>query len=111
MSIAGRAVASSASSEFTSPLDRLFSMPLGMTRRDLPLAIATFLVGVVLSGAAAATWLLTVTGGGGGSSIVVTDTAATREAGSGRGEIAVADRAIVDRLTVARAPTAPIRGG
>ena len=85
-------------------------MPLGMTRRDLPLAIGAFLVGLLVSGAAAAAWLMTLTGRG-SDAVVIEETTDPRETGSANGEIALANRAITDRLTAARAPTAPIRGG
>ena len=81
-----------------------------MPRREWPAAIAAFLLGLLVSAAAAAVYVMLLTGGGGETTIVPVDSLQLREREDGRGEIAIAQRRIAQRLEAARVPMARIRG-
>ncbi len=86
-------------------------MTAQISRREWPLLVVAFLLGLLVSGAAAAGYVLLMTTGGGQSSVVTSDTLQVREREGGNGEIALAQRRIAQRLEAARVPTLRIRGG
>ena len=79
-------------------------------RRTVPGATAAFLGGLVIALLLAGVYVLLITGGGGATPVLVADSSDVASDGSGNGEIAVAHRSIMERLTATPLRTTRMRG-
>ncbi|MEX2283696.1 MAG: translocation/assembly module TamB domain-containing protein [Gemmatimonadota bacterium] len=79
-------------------------------RRQLPGATAAFFGGFLIALVIAAIYVQLITAGGGSTPVVLADSTVVQTDGSGNGEIAVAHRDIMNRLTAKPIPTRRMQG-